>query len=81
VPEDIAVRAKVAMEAAGVDCQTRALNNIILSIMKGSAGQVVDTMFSVCGGSSGAALPATIVSVKYCLSLRIYGALRFVEFI
>jgi hypothetical protein len=34
-----------------------------LSIMNGSAGQVVETMFSLCGGSSGAALPATMTSL------------------
>jgi hypothetical protein len=81
LPEDIAIRAKVAMEAAGADCQTSTLNNIILSIMKGSAGQVVDTMFSVCGGSSGAALPATIVSMKYCLSSMIYQELLRQSFV
>lgn len=68
VPEDIAVRAKVAMDAAGTAYPTNSLTTIILSIMQGSAGQVIDTIFSVCGGSSGAALPATIVSVNYCPS-------------
>ena len=33
----------------------------VLSIMNGSAGQVVETMISLCGGSSGAALPATMI--------------------
>jgi hypothetical protein len=45
LPEDIAIRAKVAMESTEADCQTSTLNDIILSIIKGSAGQVVDTMF------------------------------------
>lgn len=68
LPEDIAVRAKVAMGAGGVN-QKNSLEGIILSIMQGSAGQVIETMFSVCGGSSGAALPATMASV-FCAFLR-----------
>lgn len=39
------------------------LQEIVLGIMNGSAGQVVETMFSLCGGSSGAALPGTMTSL------------------
>jgi len=65
MPEDIAVRAKVAMsKVGGGDGNGKhPLQEIILSIMNGSAGQVVETMFSLCGGSSGAALPATMTSL------------------
>lgn len=63
LPEDIAVRAKVAMgaTAAAAASQTSTLTKIILRIMQGSAGEVIQTLFSVCGGSSGAALPAAMV--------------------
>ena len=61
-PEDIAVRANAIMSRKG-DGSKHALDEIILSIMGGSAGQVVETMFSLCGGSSGAALPTTVTSL------------------
>lgn len=60
MPEDIAIRAHVAMKAVGSD--QGAFEKIVLSIMSGSAGQVVEVMFSLLGGASGAALPATVVS-------------------
>ncbi|KAL7541333.1 hypothetical protein ACHAXR_010822 [Thalassiosira sp. AJA248-18] len=64
MPDDIAVRANVAMSKVGDGGgKKHALQEIILSIMNGSAGQVVETMFSLCGGSSGAALPATMTSL------------------
>ena len=61
-PEDIATRADaiISGKAGG---SKHALDEVILSIMSGSAGQVVETMFSLCGGSSGAALPATVTSL------------------
>jgi len=62
MPEDIATRAQVAMSKEGGG-GGGSLQDIILSIMNGSAGQVVQTMFSLCGGSSGAALPATMTSL------------------
>jgi hypothetical protein len=70
LPEDIAVRAKVAMGAAvaGAASQTNTLTKIILSIMQGGAGEVIQTLFSVCGGSSGAALPATMVRMNLSIS-------------
>eukprot|EP00986_Skeletonema_menzelii_P009789 scaffold4559_cov145-Skeletonema_menzelii.AAC.3 len=61
-PENIAARANAIMSRKG-DGRKHALDEIILSIMSGSAGQVVETMFSLCGGSSGAALPATVTSL------------------
>lgn len=61
-PEDIATRARVAM-SKGSGGGNRPFQEIILSIMNGGAGQVVETMFSLCGGSSGAALPATMTSL------------------
>lgn len=61
-PDDISARANAIMSRKG-DGRKHALDEIILSIMSGSAGQVVETMFSLCGGSSGAALPATVTSL------------------
>jgi hypothetical protein len=65
MPEDIAARARVAMSKRGVGRggENDTLEDIIVAIMHGNAGQVVETMFSMCGGSSGAALPATMVSL------------------
>ena len=65
MPEDIAARAKVAMSSIGVGGRGNAniLEEIILSIMNGNAGKVVEAMFTMCGGSSGAALPATLTSL------------------
>ena len=62
-PDDVAVRANAAMSAVGGGNGSSTLQGIVLSIMNGSAGQVVETMFSLCGGSSGAALPATMTSL------------------
>ena len=61
MPDDIATRAKVHMSKSGGG-QSQALQELVLDIMNGSAGQVVEMMFSLCGGSSGAALLATMVS-------------------
>ena len=65
MPEDIAARAKVAMSSIGVGGRGNAniLEEIVLSIMNGNAGKVVEAMFTMCGGSSGAALPATLTSL------------------
>jgi len=60
-PDDIVVRAANAM-SKGNDKKSP-MEEIILNIMKGSSGQVVTTIFTVCGGSSGAALPATMTSL------------------
>ena len=72
LPDEIAIRAGVAMTR--VSGSKTPLQEVILSIMEGSGGQVVETMFSLCGGSSGAALPATMVSIilwrgltRFCL--------------
>jgi len=60
-PDDIVVRAANAM-SKGNDKKSP-MEEIILNIMKGNSGQVIDTTFSMCGGSSGAALPATMTSL------------------
>lgn len=63
-PESVAVRATAIMSSRNkVPARNHVLDEIILSIMSGNAGQVVETMFSLCGGSSGAALPATVTSL------------------
>ena len=54
-PDDIVVRAANAMSK-----ENGPLEEVILNIMKGST---CETMFSVCGGSSGAALPAAVTSL------------------
>ena len=51
------------MSAEGGGNGSSTLQGIVLSLMNGSAGQVVETMFSLCGGSSGAALLATMTSL------------------
>lgn len=60
-PDDIVVRAASAMSKGNGNKSP--MEEIILSIMKGNSGQVIDTTFSLCGGSSGAALPATMTSL------------------
>ncbi|KAL3823897.1 hypothetical protein ACHAXA_005479 [Cyclostephanos tholiformis] len=69
MPEDIATRARVAMSkrSVGQGSQNDTLDEIVVAIMNGNAGQVVETMFSMCGGSSGAALPATMTSQQMAL--------------
>jgi len=57
-PGDIVVRAANAMSKENGDSP---LEEVILNIMKGST--CPETMFSVCGGSSGAALPAAMTSL------------------
>jgi len=60
-PDDIVVRAANAMSKGNGNKSP--LEDIILNIMKGSSGQVLGIMFSIGGGSSGAALPATMTSL------------------
>jgi len=74
MPEDIAIRAHVVMKAVGSD--QGAFEKIVLSIMTGSAGQVVEVMFSLLGGASGAALPATVTSLL-CNLLADAGCISF----
>jgi hypothetical protein len=65
MPDDIAARAKVAMASIGVSGRdnTNTLEEIVFSVMNGNAGKVVEAMFTMCGGSSGAALSATLTSL------------------
>jgi hypothetical protein len=63
--EDIAARAKAAMSSSGIGGGSHhdTLDVIVLSIMNSNAGQVVESMFTICGGSSGATFPATLTSL------------------
>ena len=64
-PIDIAVRAQIAMKSHGLnggeDDSGTAVEEIVLSVMRGDAGRAVISLQGF-GGSSGAALPATMVS-------------------
>ena len=60
-PADIVIRARVAMRISGVENEGQ--ENLILKVMEGSAADVVSGVYSF-GGGSGAALPATLVSIK-----------------
>ncbi|KAL9180304.1 hypothetical protein ACHAXT_008274 [Thalassiosira profunda] len=62
-PADIATRANVAMSRAAGGVPKSALERVILGVMRGNAGQVIETVFGLCGGASGAALPATMTSL------------------
>jgi hypothetical protein len=59
-PEDIAIRAREHMRRCGV--LGRSQEGMILKVMEGNGEEVVNSMFAF-GGGSGAALPATLVSV------------------
>jgi len=65
-PIDIAVRAQIAMKRHGLDAgeddSATAVEGIVLSVMRGDAGSAVISLQSY-GGSSGAALPATMASL------------------
>ena len=65
MPENIAARAKAAMSRSGIGGGSHhdTLDVIVLSIMNSNAGQVVESMFTICGGSSGATFPATLTSL------------------
>jgi len=72
-PDDIATRARLAMSDDDGG-ESHALRGIVLSVMGGGAGQVVETMFSLCGGASGAALPATMVREETCCVFLVHFA-------
>jgi hypothetical protein len=61
-PDDMNVRAARVMEAHGTSTKG-GFEEVVLSVMKGNAGRVIQVMHEL-GGGSGAALPAVIVSVK-----------------
>lgn len=60
-PDDMNVRAARVMEQYGASTKG-GFEEVVLSVMKGNAGRVVQVMYEL-GGGSGAALPAVIVSV------------------
>lgn len=68
-PNDIGVRARLSMKSYGLsigadDGGGAAVEEIVLSVMSGDAGRAVLSLQGY-GGSSGAALPATMVSFSY----------------
>jgi hypothetical protein len=60
-PDDMNVRAARVMEQYGVFTKG-GFEEVVLSVMKGNAGRVIQVMHEL-GGGSGAALPAVMVSV------------------
>jgi hypothetical protein len=60
-PRDLPVRTAIAMQKLGVSVNTQ-FDQVILSVMKGDAGRVVEVLYQL-GGGSGAALPATMVCI------------------
>lgn len=58
-PRDLHVRTANVMQKLGVSVNT-GFDQVILSVMKGDAGRVVEVLHQL-GGGSGAALPATMV--------------------
>lgn len=60
-PDDMNVRAARVMEQYGASTKG-GFEEVVLSVMKGNAGRVIQVMHEL-GGGSGAALPAVIVSV------------------
>ncbi|KAL7541441.1 hypothetical protein ACHAWF_006933, partial [Thalassiosira exigua] len=59
-PDDVAARARAAMAKAGAGDP---MEGVLLSVMEGNGGRVVETAFGLCGGASGAALPAVMTSL------------------
>lgn len=58
-PKDMHVRTESIMKKLGAPVNTGA-DSVVLSVMKGDAGRAVEVLYTI-GGSSGAALPATMV--------------------
>lgn len=79
---DMHVRASRVMEkyndsdhsSTGSDFQ-----DVILSVMKGNAGRVIEVMHQL-GGGSGAALPAVMVSLDCLVSIHVRRFLTFLAF-
>ena len=64
-PNDIATRAAIAMKKfSTVDEKEEAMRKIMFNIMSGDAGTAIASLQGM-GGSSGAALPTTLVSEEY----------------
>ena len=62
--DDVSIRAMVHMNQCGVftdDDDFCSMDSIVLEVMRGNAGSVIEALHSL-GGASGAALPATVVS-------------------
>ncbi len=60
--DDVSVRAMVHMKHCGILVDDGSMDSIVLEVMRGNAGSVIEALHSL-GGASGAALPATMVSV------------------
>lgn len=63
LPQDVHVRASVLMQQFGDDVGDNSpLNEVLLRVMRGDAGKVLEMMHTL-GGGSGAALPATMTAL------------------
>lgn len=58
-PKDMHVRTEAVMKKMGAPVATGS-DDVVLSVMKGDAGRALEVLYNL-GGSSGAALPATMV--------------------
>lgn len=58
-PKDMHVRTEAIMKKQGASLATGS-DSVVLSVMKGDAGRALEVLYNL-GGSSGAALPATMV--------------------
>lgn len=65
-PNDIAIRADIAMKKLQSDDEKRVVENIMFNIMSGNSGSAF-ALLREMGGSSGAALPTTVVSNDYAI--------------
>ena len=65
-PNDIAIRADIAMKKFPSDDEKRVVENIMFNIMSGNSGSAF-ALLREMGGSSGAALPTTVVSNDYAI--------------
>ena len=65
-PNDIAIRADIAMKKFQSDDEKRVVENIMFNIMSGNSGSAF-ALLREMGGSSGAALPTTVVSNDYAI--------------
>jgi len=69
-PKDMHVRTESIMKKLGAPVTTGS-DEVVLSVMKGDAGRALEVLYTL-GGSSGAALPATMVRFAEYLSCREY---------
>jgi hypothetical protein len=74
-PRHLAARTrKIIKDCTGEDASTNGVHVAIVSIMDGNAGQAIEAMY-LLGGGSGAALPSTLVRAM-CVRYLVHCAIR-----